>query len=1281
MTKILIITGLAFLFLLFVSGLGAAAKSVNEVLALNDTILVNEDLQTYPYLSQYGGDYISKIQTVEKYGAAFTEYRLCNPDYSQLDFSNISLNSLDKYFNEVTGELKASWITRKYDIIINDTQPVYLIEYVNITENNTSFVYENRTKIGSIKNNITQTDWLSFPNFNEIQLNKGYCFDFKIEGEFTMVNGSALIDNIPEFLGINYTQYDWWEPSYANKFPANCSYMDNGKPYMINGSSGFMVDGVQQLIIGYCSGVGTAAYFNDITDIVWANDSQQLPSFCHTCNSSSYNLDNLYSSDYKIVLPFNSSADDISGQNNDGTETGGSYTDLGFFGTGYNFSNDAGIIVNDHASLTFGTSHTFTAWIKTPSPPALGRFWDKEGGASGYTAYISANGKITTEEDIGGGWEGGATTGNYSGDTWYYLTVWWDGTDLRTYINGVLDRTETASGVMRDSVTDLRYGYYSSGHLLTGYMDEIAFTTTAWTEDQINQSYLSAFATSGYGDLLAMETQSGAVLENVNITNQPIYYNKTAECQFNVIKDVSNFTVYYNFTVDSSLLNSGNATYNYSVVSYFNSTQNYSPGQNLTCNIYVWDNSNVTTTSQSSSILIANYNPTVYLISPANDSYLAGTNANLTANFTVNDPDHDNNTCYLYAPGGNTSGNFTADNSSNLLSLIVSSDGSWNITCNDGTNTSISSTRSYSRTQIDLAYVSIASNKSEFNFTLYNSTNSYTSSFYNHTSTTAYLYLAPIGNYNLTVEGLSFGDYNFTYNLTALIGSIVDLRTLDINTTDNDTEADVSANCYEGNNFLKEQRKVYIDSDTRTASIYCNATWYFQDTKTQALSGNPEVMPFSMDPIWVNITAVDTNSTNIVNFTVAITGAYTNTTNATNSLYMPLPYNTSYNVTVSSSSYSTTTVTYTTNGSTQLEIELVLGNSATFNFKDENTNILLDNISISFELIVGDFESSSSYNITTGTIFISGLGNATNQSYTARYSSPGYTERLYHFTLTNNTGTVVTLYMLNSSLATNVTATVYDQYNNLIGGVIIKSLKYNPSLTSYIQVETAKTNFEGKTLLDVELGLEFYYFILEYNSMIVLTTTPTYIYETSINFQVILGDQVAQNFINSRGVNHNLTFNDVTNNFRYIYSDLNNVVQSGCLYVYRVTALGETLLNSTCVNSSAAMVLIEVANVSGRVYKGTGYVDFGSGDYFMDQYIKEFPTDNPMGSLGLLMALFLEIIFAGMFVWNRSIGAIMMPLGLLFCKMMSLITLEYTYIIPLVFLGIVLAIVFEIKKR
>lgn len=348
-------------------------------------------------------------------------------------------------------------------------------------------------------------------------------------------------------------------------------------------------------------------------------------------------------------------------------------------------------------------------------------------------------------------------------------------------------------------------------------------------------------------------------------------------------------------------------------------------------------------------------------------------------------------------------------------------------------------------------------------------------------------------------------------------------------------------------------------------------------------------------------------------------------------------------------------------------------------FLDEVTHARLNWTTISAEFI-GDL---AAYNYTTTT----GILNASlmePQEYLIRFeSNDDHAKRGYYIVLANRTAHNLTLYLLskNHTDYLEVTATVYDETNHPIEGAFIKVLRYNIATNAYFITEIARTNFEGIATLNVlENVNEYYKFIIEYPlGTVKKETESTYIYASTMNFQILLGDETAADFYHSQNISYSLTYNTGTNNFRLLWTDGLNTMTQACINVTTQGLQGETLINSTCGSGATGIIYSGISPVNGSTYHAGVIAYFGTDPYYLGSLAQAFDETNPIGTLGLFMVLFLTIAFIFVGYWNLAVAIILTPLPLMFSSLARIISIPVYITVPLELIAVIIA--YAISKK
>jgi glucose/arabinose dehydrogenase/fibronectin type 3 domain-containing protein len=168
-------------------------------------------------------------------------------------------------------------------------------------------------------------------------------------------------------------------------------------------------------------------------------------------------------------------AADLSGNNNNGTINGATWT-TGRFGGGLSFNGTAKVQVASAPTLNLTTGMTLAAWIK---PTANQNGWvtviQKQTDAyllnasNGQGALFPGGGATTS-----GGWQYVSGTSANPVNVWTHLAVTYDTSSVRLYVNGTQVASQAAIGTIQTTTSPLWIGGNSPyGEYFTGVLDEV----------------------------------------------------------------------------------------------------------------------------------------------------------------------------------------------------------------------------------------------------------------------------------------------------------------------------------------------------------------------------------------------------------------------------------------------------------------------------------------------------------------------------------------------------------------------------------------------------------------------------------------------------------------------------------------------------------------------------------------------------------------------------------------------------------------------------------------
>jgi len=294
-------------------------------------------------------------------------------------------------------------------------------------------------------------------------------------------------------------------------------------------------------------------------------------------------------------------------------------------------------------------------------------------------------------------------------------------------------------------------------------------------------------------------------------------------------------------------------------------------------------------------------------------------------------------------------------------------------------------------------------------------------------------------------------------------------------------------------------------------------------------------------------------------------------------------------------------------------------------------------------------------------------------SFTAQlqseYTATGYdafTYFAYNLAVTNATQYIY-YYLTNGT--TIVEFTVLDQNGDEVENAYIKVKKYDIGTGAYKTIETLKTDEQGKALGNIILDIAWYEFVIEYGGTVYLEDGPTKITSTTRTFRInLLSDFYARYTDVIYGITSSLNYTDATGNFRFTWSDPDGNYHYGCLKVTKESVSGNTLINDTCVMSTAGTILVNV-NSSGSVngtYVAVGYIKFD--DPYVLQILRKTwgSLSETFGSEGLFYGFLIILTVAMVGIFAPKLAVILAVIGLVFSSILGFFHMNPSWIIALV---------------
>ena len=233
---------------------------------------------------------------------------------------------------------------------------------------------------------------------------------------------------------------------------------------------------------------------NNGTEVTGANKDYCVPGDTSKCDKPVLEL--------KMNEKSGTTANDSSGNGNNGTLANGPVWDRGKINGGVSLGNGNYVRINDNAQLRPGTDDfTSSFWIKTPFSSSVAVSWPvifSKGNTTtapantwGFMRYTNSNNRINYSQssDTGGSFDVSLTTGNLS-DGWHFISVRRSGSTVQLYVDGKFFSEDTSAGSNLSSASDIYLGgNISDGAYFLGTIDQILYFNYARTPAQIAWDY------------------------------------------------------------------------------------------------------------------------------------------------------------------------------------------------------------------------------------------------------------------------------------------------------------------------------------------------------------------------------------------------------------------------------------------------------------------------------------------------------------------------------------------------------------------------------------------------------------------------------------------------------------------------------------------------------------------------------------------------------------------------------------------------------------------------
>lgn len=442
----------------------------------------------------------------------------------------------------------------------------------------------------------------------------------------------------------------------------------------------------------------------------------------------------------------------------------------------------------------------------------------------------------------------------------------------------------------------------------------------------------------------------------------------------------------------------------------------------------------------------------------------------------------------------------------------------------------------------------------------------------------------------------------------------------------------------------------------------------------------------------VNITVYQSNGSVMSGYSINLTSNNHTSWVGENSSTSTAHYNFSaingtYEAVITNATFGTETFTFTVDNTTnQVSFYFFdMDNCSTYSqvtlnftlWEDNTSNLVNGTLNLWFNVTSNFYTGYKEFNFSFsgGNHYKICIPNDTVASWTAdaqaEYSHlPNYAEKNYYLVnySLSNTSSDISLYL--SQATTQVKLSVVDYNDDAISDVYIRVLTYDVGTNSYTTTEIVKTDTEGDAYAQMTLNTAWYAFILELDEVVLLQTLPTKITGDRI-FRVDLTTDYFSNYDVAQGITHSLTYTNATTSFSFTWSEPSGSMQQGCLKLTRRTINGETVLNTSCVTSTAATILMSIPETVGtNTYVADSYAVIDGQNFALDSLSVGFnETYRTFGASGIFLSMLLILTLVLVGLWHPAAAIVLMIIGVVATNIMNLFYLNWTYLIAFVILG------------
>jgi len=283
---------------------------------------------------------------------------------------------------------------------------------------------------------------------------------------------------------------------------------------------------------------------------------------------------------------------------------------------------------------------------------------------------------------------------------------------------------------------------------------------------------------------------------------------------------------------------------------------------------------------------------------------------------------------------------------------------------------------------------------------------------------------------------------------------------------------------------------------------------------------------------------------------------------------------------------------------------------------------------------------------------------------------------LYQYNL-NVTGRELNLYLLNDTLASDITLKVVDSNGVPVPNAFVKVLRYYPELGQNFVVEIGKTDNEGEAGSKQILADPLYSYIIQTGSTIRVTTNPGRLLSTLKIFTLGKQTNELESYKGLLNIDYNIFYDESTNTFNFVWNDATGLTDTMCLEVYQRSGFKDTVICSretNCLTANAGNLVCDIGASPSGQYFAQVYLETNTAnsEYIFTILDRIFKTTYNWGKEGILGAILL--ISAGALAMTFSpVGVILGTLiGLIGAVMLSLVNVGAGFVVTAIVVGVII---------